>query len=113
MNGSLLAEGQLYWDDGVRIDAYEDGAYLLTSFSAQQNVLEIKVEHHGYSDPNNLMFTEIKVLGVPTNVQNATVLQNGVTIPSAHMLSYDSTKQVLRITQLQLHLGQSYTVQWS
>ena len=33
-----------------------------------QNALEIKVEHHGYSDPNNLMFTEIKVLGVPTTV---------------------------------------------
>ncbi|OXB62287.1 hypothetical protein ASZ78_012335 [Callipepla squamata] len=90
LNDSLLAEGQLYWDDGVRIDAYEDGAYLLTSFSAQQNVLQINVEHHGYNDPNNLMFTEIKVLGMPTSVQ-----------------------QVLRITQLQLQLGQSYTVQWS
>lgn len=113
LNDSLLAEGQLYWDDGVRIDAYENGAYLLTSFSAQQNALEIKVEHHGYSDPNNLMFTEIKVLGVPTTVQQVNVMQNGVIIPSAHVLSYDSSKQVMRILQLQLHLGQSYTVQWS
>lgn len=113
LNDSLLAEGQLYWDDGVRIDAYENGAYLLTSFSAQQNALEIKVEHHGYSDPNNLMFTEIKVLGVPTTVQQVNVTQNGVIIPSAHVLSYDSSKQVMRIMQLQLHLGQSYTVQWS
>ncbi|XP_052541641.1 sucrase-isomaltase, intestinal [Tympanuchus pallidicinctus] len=113
LNDSLLAEGQLYWDDGVRIDAYENGAYLLTSFSARQNRLEIKVEHHGYSDPNNLMFTEIKVLGVPTSVQQANVTQNGAIIPSTHVLSYDSTKQVVTITQLQLRLGQSYTVQWS
>ncbi|NXH70670.1 MGA protein, partial [Hydrobates tethys] len=34
LNDSQLAEGQLYWDDGVRIDAYEDGVYLLTSFTA-------------------------------------------------------------------------------
>ena len=59
-----------------------------------QNALEIKVEHHGYSDPNNLMFTEIKVLGVPTTVQQVNVTQNGVIIPSAHVLSYDSSKQV-------------------
>ncbi|NXL92542.1 MGA protein, partial [Alectura lathami] len=93
LNDTLFAEGQLYWDDGVRIDAYEDGAYLLTSFSARPNVLEITVVHHGYSDPNNLKFTEIKVLGVPTSVQNVTVLQNGGTIPSTHTMSYDNTKQ--------------------
>uniref|UniRef100_A0A8C2U6M7 alpha-glucosidase n=1 Tax=Coturnix japonica TaxID=93934 RepID=A0A8C2U6M7_COTJA len=92
LNDSLLAEGQLYWDDGVRIGILMTTSYLvLFSF---QNVLEIKVEHHGYSDPNNLMFTEIKVLGVPTNVQQVNVTQNGVIIPSPHIASYDSIKQV-------------------
>uniref|UniRef100_A0A8C3HYM0 Maltase n=1 Tax=Chrysemys picta bellii TaxID=8478 RepID=A0A8C3HYM0_CHRPI len=33
-NGS--AQGQLYWDDGNSIDAYEQGAYLLETFNASQ-----------------------------------------------------------------------------
>ncbi|NXP60093.1 MGA protein, partial [Chloropsis cyanopogon] len=36
LDDNLSAEGHLYWDDGVRIDAYEDGVYLLTSFTAKQ-----------------------------------------------------------------------------
>ncbi|NXD73316.1 MGA protein, partial [Eolophus roseicapillus] len=113
LNGTLIAEGQLYWDDRVRIDAYEDGVYLLTSFTANQNVLDITVLHHGYSDPNNLMFTEIKVLGVPFNVTQVTISQNGGTIASSHAVDYNDTKQLLTITNLQLELGKSYTVQWS
>ncbi|XP_030898548.2 sucrase-isomaltase, intestinal [Melopsittacus undulatus] len=113
LNDTLSAEGQLYWDDGVRIDAYEDGVYLLTSFTANQNVLDITVLHHGYSDPNNLMFTVIKVLGVPSRVTQVTILQNGGTITSSHAVNYDGTKQVLTIRNLQLELGRSYTVQWS
>ncbi|RLV62731.1 hypothetical protein DV515_00019004, partial [Chloebia gouldiae] len=74
LDDNLLAEGQLYWDDGVRINAYEDGVYLLTSFTAKQN----------YSDPNNLVFTDIRVLGLPRGVSRVTVAQNGTIIPSRH-----------------------------
>lgn len=63
------------------------------SFSFQ-NVLDITVLHHGYTDPNNLMFTEIKVLGVPTNVTQVTVLQNGTTIASSHTMDYNNAKKV-------------------
>ncbi|NWS64267.1 MGA protein, partial [Chunga burmeisteri] len=113
LNDSQLAEGQLYWDDGVRIDAYEDSVYLLTSFTAHQNVLEIKVLHHGYADPNNLKFTQIKILGVTSNIREVTVLQNGEAIQSPHVVSYNSQKQVLEITRLELELGKDYTLQWS
>ncbi|XP_068261886.1 sucrase-isomaltase, intestinal isoform X1 [Nyctibius grandis] len=113
LSDTLHAEGQLYWDDGVRIDAYEDGVYLLTSFTANQNVLDIMVLHHGYTDPNNLMFTEIKVLGVPTSVNQVTVSQNGGTIASPHAVDYNNAKKLLTITKLQLELGKEYTVQWS
>ncbi|XP_075617740.1 sucrase-isomaltase, intestinal [Balearica regulorum gibbericeps] len=113
LNDNLFAEGQLYWDDGVRIDAYEDGVYLLTSFTANQSVLDIKVLHPGYTDPNNLMFTDIKVLGVSTNVQQVTVSQSNGTIASSHTVDYNTTKKVLTISRLQLELGKEYTVQWS
>ncbi|KAI6063234.1 Maltase-glucoamylase, intestinal-like protein [Aix galericulata] len=82
----------------IRGDAYEDGAYLLTSFTAKQNGLDITVVHHGYSDPNNLMFTEIKVLGLSTTVGQVAVLQNGGTIPSAHTVDYNSTSQNFWLT---------------
>ncbi|NXX15400.1 MGA protein, partial [Podargus strigoides] len=113
LNDSQLAEGQLYWDDGVRIDAYEDGVYLLTSFTVNWNVLEIKVLHHGYTDPNNLKFTQIKFLGMTSKVQEVTVSQNGEAIQSAHVVSYNNQKQVLEITRLELELGKNYTLRWS
>ncbi|XP_074786957.1 maltase-glucoamylase-like isoform X2 [Athene noctua] len=113
LNDSQLAEGQLYWDDGVRIDAYEDGVYLLTSFTAHRNILEIKVLHRGYDDPNNLKFTHIKILGVTSNAQEVTVSQNGEAIQSPHAVFYNGQKQVLEITNLELELGKDYTLQWS
>ncbi|NWW70114.1 MGA protein, partial [Climacteris rufus] len=113
LDDALFACGHLYWDDGVLIDAYENGVYLLTSFTANQTVLDITVTHHGYNDPNNLMFTDIKVLGVPTKVSQVTVSQNGETIQSPHTITYDSNKKVLTITRLQLQLGKNYSLQWS
>ncbi|XP_015492493.1 sucrase-isomaltase, intestinal [Parus major] len=113
LDDALFAEGHLYWDDGVRIDAYEDGVYLLTSFTANQTILEITVPHQNYTDPNNLMFTEIKVLGVPSEVTRVTVSQNGETLPANPTVAYDKNKKLLTITNLQLELGQSYTLQWS
>ncbi|NXG00716.1 MGA protein, partial [Sakesphorus luctuosus] len=92
LDDNQFAEGHLYWDDGVLIDAYENGAYLLTSFTAAQNVLDIMVLHGGYTDPNNLMFTDIKVLGVSTNSSQVTVSQNGGTI-SSHPVQYNRPKQ--------------------
>ncbi|NXA48925.1 SUIS protein, partial [Nothocercus julius] len=93
LNDSQLAQGQLYWDDGVRINAYEDGAYLLTTFTANQNGLEISVVHRGYADPNNLVFEDVKVLGLSTAVQQVTVVQNGEVIPSGHNVNYNGTTQ--------------------
>ncbi|NWY62327.1 MGA protein, partial [Chionis minor] len=113
LNDSQWAEGQLYWDDGVRIDAYEDGVYLLTSFMANRNVLEIKVLHQGYVDPNNLKFTQIKILGMTSPVREVTVLRNGEAIRSPHVVSYNSQKEVLQITGLELELGKDYTLEWS
>ncbi|XP_065509451.1 maltase-glucoamylase-like [Caloenas nicobarica] len=113
LNDSSVAEGQLYWDDGVSIEAYEAGQYLLTSFTAHQDVLEIKVLHQGYTDPNNLKFTQIKILGLSSTVRRVMVSQDGQEIPSPHVVSYNSEKQVLEITGLELQLGQGYTLQWS
>ncbi|XP_062988083.1 sucrase-isomaltase, intestinal [Elgaria multicarinata webbii] len=107
------AQGLLYWDDGTTIDAYEKGLYLVHTFNASQGVLDINIAHQRYSDPNNLKFGEIKILGVVANIpSNVTVLQYGVAIPSNHRADYNSSNQVLHITGLQLALGQTYSVRW-
>ncbi|XP_053164989.1 sucrase-isomaltase, intestinal [Hemicordylus capensis] len=108
------AQGQLYWDDGISIDAYENGHYLLHAFNASQNALHIRVAHQGYSDPNNLKFAEIKILGVvASNTTKVVVLQNGAAIPSSHNETFDASTQVLHITGLQLALGEAYTLTWT
>ncbi|XP_026522804.1 sucrase-isomaltase, intestinal [Notechis scutatus] len=108
------AQGLLYWDDGTTIDAYEKGLYLLHTFNVSQNVLDIRIAHQGYFDPNNLKFGEVKVLGAQFNSsQSVVVLQNDAIIPSPHKVMYNSTNQAMHITDLHLFLGQAYTLRWN
>ncbi|NXC03388.1 MGA protein, partial [Orthonyx spaldingii] len=113
LDEAVFAQGHLYWDDGVRIDAYEDGVYLLTSFTANQTALDIRVVHQNYTDPNHLVFTDIRVLGMPTRVSQVTVTQNGDLMPSSPTVTYSSTKKTLTISEIRLSLGQNYTLHWS
>ncbi|KAJ6660960.1 hypothetical protein lerEdw1_016980 [Lerista edwardsae] len=106
------AEGHLYWDDGITIDAYEKGLFLLHTFNASQRLLDISLAHSGHVDTNNVNFGEIKILGEASSVGRVVVLQNGTVIPSNHTVSYNSTTQVLQITNLQLPLGQAFSVRW-
>ncbi|XP_054838775.1 sucrase-isomaltase, intestinal [Eublepharis macularius] len=108
------AHGLLYWDDGTKIDAYEDGIYLLHTFNASQSALDISVAHSGYVDPNNLKFAEIKILGVESSFSpRVVVFQYGQVIQSPHSSTYDFTNKVLNITGLQLALGQAYSLTWT
>nr|XP_034988351.1 sucrase-isomaltase, intestinal [Zootoca vivipara]XP_034988352.1 sucrase-isomaltase, intestinal [Zootoca vivipara] len=106
------AQGLLYWDDGTSIDAYENGLYLLHTFNVSQNALDISLAHEGYFDPNNLKFSEIKILGLSSKPVNVIVFQNGAPISSSHNETYDPSTQLLRIEGLQLALGQKYTLKW-
>ncbi|PKK16894.1 maltase-glucoamylase, intestinal, partial [Columba livia] len=77
-----------------------------------QNVLEMNVTHNNYVDPNNLMFEEIKILGLLQEPALITVLQNGVQI-SSHNFTYDPVNKVTVIQGLQLELGKSYSLRWT
>ncbi|KAM3654006.1 LOW QUALITY PROTEIN: maltase-glucoamylase-like, partial [Ammospiza maritima maritima] len=93
LNDSQEASGILYWDDGVGIDTYEKGEYLLMSFTARSNLLELRVLHGGYEDPNSLKFTEIKILGFSGNVGEVTVTQNSAPVPVAPIIEHDPQKK--------------------
>ncbi|XP_015266282.1 PREDICTED: sucrase-isomaltase, intestinal [Gekko japonicus] len=107
------AQGLLYWDDGTKIDAYENGIYLLHTFNASQSALDISMAHLGYHDPNNLKFTEIKILGVDSSFSpRVIVYQYGQEIQSDHTSTYNFTTKVLHIKDLQLNLRQTYSLTW-
>ncbi|XP_040858424.1 uncharacterized protein LOC121170993 [Ochotona curzoniae] len=106
------AKGELFWDDGDTIDTVASNVYLLCEFSASQNQLDVKISQSGYRDPNNLAFKEIKILGTqkPSNV---TLRQNGVLIQSSPTVTYNYNLKVAVITEINLVLGEAYTVEWS
>lgn len=58
-----------------------------------QNRLEVKILQSTYTDPNNLAFKEIKILGIQ-KPNNIAVKQNGVPIQASPNVTYDSNLQV-------------------
>lgn len=58
-----------------------------------QNRLEVKILQSTYTDPNNLAFKEIKILGTQ-EPNRVTVKQNGVPIQVSPNVTYDSNLQV-------------------
>lgn len=58
-----------------------------------QNRLEVKILQSTYTDPNNLAFKEIKILGTQ-ELKNVAVKQNGVPVQVSPNVTYDSNLQV-------------------
>lgn len=105
------AKGELFWDDGETKDTVANQVYLLCEFSVTQNRLDVKILQSTYKDPNNLVFKEIKILGTQ-EPWNVTVKHNGVSSQMSPNVTYDSNLQVALITELDLILGEAYTVEW-
>nr|XP_023423179.1 uncharacterized protein LOC100714419 [Cavia porcellus] len=106
------ARGELFWDDGESKDTVANNVYLLCEFSATQNHLEVKISQSTYKDPNNLAFQEIKILGIEEPI-NVTVKHNGVLSQASPNVTYDPNLKVAIISDINLVLGEAYTVEWS
>ncbi|XP_014441942.1 LOW QUALITY PROTEIN: maltase-glucoamylase, intestinal [Tupaia chinensis] len=94
------------------VDTVANGIYLLCEFSVTQNRLDVKILQSAYKDPNNLTFKEIKILGTQ-EFRSVTVKHNGVPSQMSPRVSYDSNLKVAIITEIDLVLGEAYTVEWS
>ncbi|XP_042638461.1 uncharacterized protein LOC103207213 [Orycteropus afer afer] len=105
------AKGELFWDDGETNDTVAKDMYLFCEFSVSQNHLDVKISHSTYKDPNNLAFKEIKIFGIQ-QLANITVKHNGVPSQTSPKITYDPNLQVAIITELNLVLGEAYTVEW-
>lgn len=113
LDGNETANGHLFWDDGNSIDSIEHGIYVLYEFHARPNSIALTVTHKNYTDPNNLNFDEIKILGLPKQIEKLVVRKNGVVQTSNHVISYDAVKKIGNITGLSLTFGESYTLDFN
>ncbi|XP_060052707.1 maltase-glucoamylase isoform X2 [Erinaceus europaeus] len=105
------AKGELFWDDGETRDTVANQNYLLCEFSATQNSLNVRNLQSTYKDPNNLIFKDIAIYGTQ-EPKDIVVKQNGVTIQMSPQVNYDPKLQVAHITELNLVLGEEYTMEW-
>nr|XP_015216325.1 PREDICTED: sucrase-isomaltase, intestinal [Lepisosteus oculatus] len=114
LDDSGNAGGELFWDDGDSRDSVSRGAYIHYQFSVISGRLNMQVLKNGYSDPNNLKFEEIKILGVANPPTSVVIKQelNVISLP-AQNIQYNNVTKVLHLTGLQLELGQSYSVEWN
>ncbi|XP_036086688.1 probable maltase-glucoamylase 2 isoform X15 [Rousettus aegyptiacus] len=107
------AKGELYWDDGVSTDAVDEKNYVLYDFYVTSNLLQAKITNNNYKDPDNLMFTDIIILGMDKQPTNLTVLVNNAFASIANV-DYSASTKVVKITDLKgLVLGQEFSIRWN
>uniref|UniRef100_A0A671MMX9 alpha-glucosidase n=1 Tax=Sinocyclocheilus anshuiensis TaxID=1608454 RepID=A0A671MMX9_9TELE len=111
LDDNNAASGELFWDDGESRDTVSSGSYIHYQFSV--DVLTMHVTHNGYTDPNNLKFENITVMGV-TGAPVSVLVSDGTTTNALteSQVNYDSTRKVLYLRNLELELGKNYTVNW-
>ncbi|KAL1764830.1 maltase-glucoamylase FLJ16351, partial [Sigmodon hispidus] len=107
------AKGQLFWDDGVSKGTVSEEKYILYDFSVSTNRLQAKIINNNYVDPNDLMFTDIRILGMDKEPTGLNVLLNNKTIPISSY-NYNASTKVLVISNLSgLKLGQEFSIEWT
>ncbi|XP_053512591.1 maltase-glucoamylase isoform X2 [Artibeus jamaicensis] len=105
------AKGQLYWDDGESADAVTEKNYTLYEFSVTSNRLQAKITTNNYKDTDNLMFTDITILGMDKQPADF-ILFIGASTPISNV-SYNKSAKVVKITGLKgLVLGQEFSIEW-
>ncbi|KAL8187964.1 UNVERIFIED_CONTAM: hypothetical protein K2H54_058633 [Gekko kuhli] len=75
------AQGQLFWDDGIGIDTYEEGKYYYATFQVSLNALNVYVDHNNYLDDSvPLQFGHLHIWGLAaTSATNVTITYDGRT----------------------------------
>ncbi|KAK3600456.1 hypothetical protein CHS0354_037863 [Potamilus streckersoni] len=106
----MVADGQLFWDDGDSVDTYENGSYYFARFKFQSNKLSMTIEDNNMADQAfaALYINMVQVMGVKQNTQfiyvNGTLHTN---------FTVDTKTKVVLIKNLKLFLSQEFTVELS
>ncbi|EGW08982.1 Maltase-glucoamylase, intestinal [Cricetulus griseus] len=82
-------------------------------YNYETNHLQAKIINNNYVDPNDLMFTDIRILGMDKEPTGLNVLFNNNAIPILSY-NYNASTKVLVIDNLTgLKLGQEFTIEWT
>ncbi|XP_056622067.1 sucrase-isomaltase, intestinal [Triplophysa dalaica] len=107
------ASGELFWDDGESRETVSSRSYMHYHFDVVNGILSINVLHNGYTDPNNLHFENITVMGVSGSPAAVLVTEGSTsTILTESQIHYDPVKEVMHLRDLKLDLGKNYIVTW-
>jgi len=99
--------GDLYVDDGVTLNAYQQGAYSYLQFNFTTNMLQAKVMKGGYTPPSSAPMNTVTFYGVQT--QPSAVTLNGKALST---YNYNSQTQVLNVTSLSLPMISDWSLSW-
>lgn len=112
LDDNSQASGELFWDDGESRDSVS-GSHIRYQFSVVDDVLSMHVAHNGYTDPNNLKFENITIMGIIESPTAVFVIEGDVSTPlTESQIHYDQNKQVMHLRNLQLDVGKEYKVTW-
>ncbi|XP_056138983.1 LOW QUALITY PROTEIN: sucrase-isomaltase, intestinal [Lampris incognitus] len=109
------AQGSLFWDDGEGIDTYENGKYLLTSFTAAPGSLSSQVIHNGLAQADWLTLGVVKVWGAGSvPIREATLTDWAGTQHSLNVISFDQDTQelIMDATSKSVRGDQPFTIKW-
>lgn len=107
LNETGQAVGDLYWDDGDTIDAYEASLYNRIQFAlSSDRTIRSLVPHWNYDSPSpSDTIQDITLIGVRQNVTSVQV--NGSIYPN---FTYNSAKKLLFIRSLNLPLKNPFMI---
>ncbi|KAF2077080.1 hypothetical protein CYY_001589 [Polysphondylium violaceum] len=108
LDQGIYAYGQLYLDDGISLDTYENGFYSLIEFELTSDSVTFKlsstIDTNGY-DASHLNIGSIKVYGATSLPSNVVV--NGQSITTYQFNNY------LLIENLEIPLSETFEIDWS
>lgn len=116
LDDNSQATGELFWDDGDTRETVTKGTYIHYKFSVVYGILTMEANYVGYTDPNDLKFEDITILGVRLPPMDVTVTHLGsgnVTHVPNTKIQHSKNNNVLFLRGLSLTLGESYVVQWN
>ncbi|XP_046352773.2 lysosomal alpha-glucosidase-like isoform X1 [Haliotis rufescens] len=102
----LFAKGELYWDDGDSVDAYEKGQYNLIQFFARNNTLKSNIVKAGYT-AEPMILGNVTVLGVTSPPKVITV--NGIRT----QFTYSSFQELIYVTEFRAKMLVPFTMTWT
>ncbi|XP_066286149.1 maltase-glucoamylase-like [Branchiostoma lanceolatum] len=104
------AEGSLFWDDGDSIDTYENDQYRMLTFTVDQGVLSISVDHDTYSPSPELHFATVRVMGSEGVPDDVTV--DGNKVAASAIKTTDGVENMWYLEDIILAMNARHTISW-